>query len=291
MRAGPPVGFNGACMIGVPRATTVALSVLALSLVALTACAGDESAAPPSRVDVPETVALGEVPAEPVATRPPAPPTAPPPSTDVPATLAPDERIAGPLADEVFGNRVLLIGDDVLATTAPRFLGTMCDVLPAQGWDVEIDAEPGRFVDFADTVLDRRLRPDGGLDWDVVGVMLGNWFDGDYDAYARAVTTLIDTVQPRPLVLYTVTEFGPNHVRINEFVRDRVRFHPNVVVIDWAATTSEDGNLVKFPDKPTPSEEGERRLVALTAEVLGTIGDSPGSCLPAAFEDDSAIVL
>ena len=51
----------------------------------------------------------------------------------------------------------------------------MCEELVPRGWEVEIDAETGRFVDFGDRVLDARL----DADWDVAVVMLGNNYGAD----------------------------------------------------------------------------------------------------------------
>ncbi|NNE13232.1 MAG: hypothetical protein HKN41_13410, partial [Ilumatobacter sp.] len=126
----------------------------------LGACGG---AAEPRAVvvgDVPETVAIGGVP-EPLGDTVPLPsvvaPTTAPESTTT--TAAPRAPITGPVGDEVFGNRVLLIGDTVLASTAPRFDGVMCDALEAFGWQAEIAAEVGRFVDFGLVVTEELLDP------------------------------------------------------------------------------------------------------------------------------------
>ncbi len=53
--------------------------------------------------------------------------------------------------------RVLMIGDSIMASTSSRYGGEMCKELVPRGWDVEMDAESGRFVDFGDRVLDSRL--------------------------------------------------------------------------------------------------------------------------------------
>ncbi|MGA0388875.1 MAG: hypothetical protein ACO3O3_06175, partial [Ilumatobacteraceae bacterium] len=53
------------------------------------------------------------------------------------------------LGELVTGNRALIVGDSIFASTAPRFGGSMCERLNEAGWDVEINAEPGRFIAFA----------------------------------------------------------------------------------------------------------------------------------------------
>ena len=46
-----------------------------------------------------------------------------------------------------------------MASTATRYSGLMCDELVPLGWAVEVEAEPSRFIDFGNLVLDRRARP------------------------------------------------------------------------------------------------------------------------------------
>ena len=60
------------------------------------------------------------------------------------------------------GNRVLLIGDSILASTATRYGREMCDALNPLGWSVEVDAEPGRFVEFGNKVLSAMRNEFGG---------------------------------------------------------------------------------------------------------------------------------
>jgi hypothetical protein len=171
----------------------------------------------------------------------------------------------------------------------------MCEALVGFGWDVEVDAEPGRFVEFGHDVIDARLRPDAGLDWDVAAVMLGNHLDGDVDAFARELDELLDRLAPRPTILYTVTEVDADRAEINRVIRDRPRFHPNVVVVDWAEISAADPDLLLVDGGPEVTEEGSGRLVLVTAGALGPApgggGADPGECLPSEFTDDSAIVL
>ncbi len=237
-------------------------------------------------------MALGEFPEE-LSDRPPppAPPTTPPDSTVT--TVAPSRGpIVGPIADAVFGNRVLLIGDTVLASTAPRNDGLMCDVLVDFGWAAEIDAEPGRFIEFAQQVLDERLDPGDGEQWDAAALMFGNHFDGDLEAYARQLEAVLDRLSPRPTIVYTLSEVTADAVAINEIIRELPRAHPNVVVVDWAAATEVDLDLLLKDGGPALTDEGSRRLVLFTAAALGKpLSGEAGECLPSPFTDDSAIVL
>ena len=103
------------------------------------------------------------------------------------------------LSEFADGSRVLVIGDSVLAATAPRYGGQLCEGLTAIGWTVEIDAEKGRFIEFADLVLDSRLLPDQGTDWDVVIIGLGSNLAGSPSEFGRVLTSVLERVIPRQI--------------------------------------------------------------------------------------------
>lgn len=295
---GPCIGFNVPCMSGADERVTSRRgarpgAALVWLVVVLGACGTSAGTATTTRVIVPETVAIGELP-EPLTgvTPPPTPPTTAPPST-APATVPPDERLEGPVGEQVLGNRIIVIGDSLFAGTAPRNDGIMCDVLTSFGWDVELDAEPGRFVEFGGVVLDQRLRPDGGDDWDAAAIFVGNQFDGDVESFTRELDEALTRLAPRPTLIYTLTETDTDRAALNEVIRDRPRFHPNLKVIEWAEITSaDDADLLLVDNGPLLTDEGSGRLVLYTAEALGRApGDTEGDCLPSVFTDDSAIVL
>ena len=54
------------------------------------------------------------------------------------------------------GNRVLMRGGSILASTSKRYGNEMCDALVPLGWQVEIDAEVGRPVAFGQEVMNAR---------------------------------------------------------------------------------------------------------------------------------------
>lgn len=260
---------------------------------ALAGCGDDAETVSPTLLDVPETVALGVLP-EPLTGAPTLPPPPPPPTSEraTDSTPAPsDEPIEGPIGAEVLGDRIILIGDGILAATAPRNGGVMCDALALFGWDAEIDAEQGRRIDFADEVLDARMAVDGDPEWDVVALSFGSSVDGtDPDAvseFAEALDAVIDRVAPRPTILYTLVEGIDGRGAINEAIRERPRFHPNVVVVEFADAGS-DGVALLDDLGQSLSEEGMNRFSIRTAAALGQApGDTVGSCLPTQFFDDS----
>ena len=144
------------------------------------------------------------------------------------------------LRDLVEGQRVLMIGDSIMASTSSRYGGEMCSELVPRGWQVEMNAESGRFVDFGDRVLDARL----DADWDVAVVMLGNNYGADKAVFEDYLDDIVDRLAPRPTVLLTVTEFRPDRVDVNEAIYEIAAENDNVRVLDWAAETAADPALV-----------------------------------------------
>ena len=135
--------------------TTMRLSWIALIAV-LTACGGSVSGSdnsvtgsgslPPSTVS-----GVGILPAT--------IPAAPPSEFEslVTRPLTADGEIAEPIGDQVAGNRLLMIGDSILASTETRYGGEMCATLEPLGWAVEVAAEAGRFVEFGVSVVNQRV--------------------------------------------------------------------------------------------------------------------------------------
>jgi hypothetical protein len=270
-------------------------AALSSATIVLASCSAGQTVTVPPEAGIPPTVALGELP-EAVSTGDPipAPPTTP---TTTIEPIEPIEPIEGILADAVDEHRLLLIGDTVLAATAPRNDGAMCDSLAGFGWTVEIAAEPGRFVEFGQQVLDELEPAPDAEQWDVVGVMLGNHFDGDAQAFADEYDALLDRLSPRPTLVYTLTELTDDSAALNRVIRAKAGQRPNVVVADWAAETETESARDDLLDDGGPqlTNDGSDQLVLLTAALLGKTpggeqGES-GECLPSVFTDDSAIVL
>lgn len=280
-------------MAGADRLTSSTIVAVVTLGVFLAACNTGETATLATLERVPDTVDIGAFP-EPLTeiTVPVVPiPTSAPERSTTTTTTQPDP-ITGPIGDEVFGNRVIVIGDTSIVATAPRSEGAMCDSLEAFGWQAEIAAEVGRFVTFGRTVYDARIGPESGEDWDAVAIMLGNHFQGDVDAYRQDLEELIDAIEPRPTILYTLVEDDTNQEALNEIIRDLPRFHPNVVVVDWAEIVAAETDVLTADTPSGLSDEGGRRLALFTAAALGEApaGAEPG-CLEPFFVDDSAIVL
>lgn len=303
MHSGVGVGLNETGMGMTERRQQVRPLVVCLAgcLVTVTAACGATSAetAPIVPIDVPETVALGGIP-QPLSNGSslPAPPTLAAPTSAPRTTIDTDtdtgnddDDLDTSVAGQVDGNRVLLIGDSILASTAPRYGGLMCEVLTTFGWEVELAAESGRFIEFGDAVLDERLRPGNNLDWDAAGIFLGNNWDGDLNRFTWEMTALVERLEPRPTLIYTLSEWRSDGLdEINEFIRGLPDKYPNVVVIDWADITGSDPGALLAPDGLHLSTDGRRSLVLYTAAALGEIGpESGGECLRTDFDDDSSV--
>jgi hypothetical protein len=181
-----------------------------------------------------------------------------------------------------------VIGDSLVASTSRRYGGQMCAALVPLGWSVEIDAETGRFIDFGDRVLDRRLRPDQGVDWDAAVVFLGNNYNGDEATFRAVLEDIVARLAPRPVVLLTVTEFRADRAEVNEIVNAIAATNAHVRLIDWASVTVEDESLVG-DDGLHLTEEGRGRLAYEVAAVLGGApAGEPPECLSTSFSNDSA---
>lgn len=249
---------------------------LLLGLLAVaTACGG---AASGQGVDPPDTAAVGGLPAQ-VSTS----TTIEPESTStVMRTTVPSEE-GDEIGAKVPGNRVILIGDSVMASTARRYGDEMCAALVPLGWQTEVDAETGRFIDFGDTVLDTRL----SAGWDVSVILLGNNYGDNQDVYRKYLDAMVARLSPQPVVLLTVTEFKPSRLQVNEVIFEMAQKYPNVVVLDWAAVTAADRALMGN-DGLHLTQQGREALAGVVSLVLGQAPLQPGKCLTTTFHDDSS---
>ncbi len=199
-----------------------------------------------------------------------------------------DGSVAELVGEQVTGNRVLVIGDSIMASTATRYSGYMCDELVPLGWSVEVEAEPSRSVDFGNLVLDRRLDPDRGedYDWDAAVVHLGSNYGSDQERFEEELRTILDRLAPRPTLLFTVTEYKPSYAEANESIRKLAGEFENVTLLDWEQVSKYPGVL--SGDRLHPTDEGRHVLVDMVAQTLGPATLGEGECLKSQLTDDSA---
>lgn len=247
---------------------------LLLGLCAVVAACG--GAATTTSSGAPATLPLGEVPS--VA-----------PSVVVTNAAGSVVRTTVPLAPEAqvgataTGNRVIIIGDSVMASTARRYSDDMCKALVPLGWQVEMDAETGRFVDFGNDVLDKRLQ----AGWDAGVILLGNNYREDQNAYRVELERMVQRLSPGPVVLLTVTEFTPSRAQVNQVIFDLAGLYDNVLIVDWGATTAAEPSLTGG-DGLHLTTGGRAALALQVALALGEAPNLDGKCLTTSFQDDSS---
>ena len=196
--------------------------------------------------------------------------------TTVPLPVA--ERVGSLIS----GNRVILIGDSVMASTASRYGNNMCETLVPLGWQVEVDAETSRFIDFGKKVLDERL----SAGWDVGVILLGNNYGGDQETFRRGLERMVQRLSPAPVVLLTVTEFTPSRAQVNDVIFDLAGAYDNVLIVDWGVTTDADPTLTGS-DGLHLTDQGRASLAEQVSLALGTAATPNGKCLSTTFRDDS----
>ena len=207
--------------------------------------------------------------------------TPPSTTTTLPRTTVPipADALAGARAE---GNRVILLGDSVSASTSRRYTNDMCEALVPLGWRVELNAETGRFVEFGHDVLDERLAEG----WDVGVILLGNNYRGDPLDYGEELEGLIERLSPGRVVLLTGSEFDPSRAEVNAVVFEMAQRHDNVLLVDWGATTAANPALTGA-DGLHLTDSGRAALAAEVALAMGPAPQTPGKCLDTEYVDDS----
>ena len=217
----------------------------------------------------------------------------------VPANREPLVMVAPPVNDDgttadlvgdiVAGNRVLIIGDSIMASTSSRYGGQMCEALVPLGWEVAVEAEPSRFIDFGNRVLDKLLvrNPPPGDDWNAAVVFLGSNYGGDQAKFEAELRVILDRLAPRPTLLFTVTEYRSNYTEVNDVVRRLGSEYDHVTVIDWQAIAEMPGVLSS--DRLHPTETGREVIAQAVAGALGPVSIGDGACLKSTFRNDSSV--
>jgi hypothetical protein len=209
------------------------------------------------------------------------------PTTTVAATEIPTTTVAPlPLIGSlVTGNRLLMIGDSVTASAAKRYGNEWCNTLVPLGWQVEVDAEPSRFVDFGNAVLDKRLK--ANTKWDAAYVFLGSNYLGDQEAYRKQLEKIVQRLSPIPIVLLTVTLFDESRQQVNDAISLVSAEFPNVRVVDWSSIAAADPTTILRGDGLHLTNAGRTVLASTVAGVLGPAPAPDGDCLKTSFTNDS----
>ena len=187
------------------------------------------------------------------------------------------------LGSRADGNKLLVLGDSILAATASRYGGAMCSALVPLGWSVAVEAEAGQMVGFGRTVLKDRIYEG----WNAAVVFLGTNYGGSATNYSRDLTAIVDALAPRPTLLLTASLFKPVMQDVNTVIRTVASKYPNVAVLDWGTASAQPGLMNR--DNVHPNDTGRQVLVGSIAAALGNAPVGTGGCLPSKYTDDSLV--
>lgn len=253
-------------------------ALCALACVLLAACGATAEGGNTTAVSsIPTVPNVGALPAPLATTTTSVPETT---ADTAPASSEPIEE-AEPFGAE--GNRILMLGDSILASTSKRYSNTMCDALEPLGWAVRIEAEVSRPIQFGVEVM----RQIGDQDWDAGLVFLGTNYGDDANEYLKQINRIIVAFGDVPVVLVTISEYRAEIRDVNATIEALTEVYDNVSVLDWRAITAERPEIL-WEDRIHPTTEGREILAAAVAEHLGAApAGSEGDCLDQTYTDDS----
>ena len=182
------------------------------------------------------------------------------------------------------GNKLLMIGDSIMASISKRYGNEACGLMVPQGWNVALEAEAGQFAEFAGKVLD--LRWSEG--WDAVVIGLGSNYDGNKDRYRTAMEKTIARVSPLPILLINTTEFRKSQADVNTIIEELVAEHKNISLLDWRTISAT--RSLRSNDGIHPSPDGRIVLATAIARAVGVAPTAPGDCMKVYFQDDSRVL-
>ena len=194
------------------------------------------------------------------------------------------EVTGGLIGPKVSGNRLVMIGDSIMASTSSRYGNEMCDALVPLGWQVAIEAEASRFAEFGVRVLDQRLKAEAG--WDAAVVFLGTNYEGNKDSYAKQMRKIVSKLAPRPVLLVTTSLFRNTQREVNAAINVVAGESDNVSVLDWETISQEKSVLNE--DGVHLSPKGRSVFAVAVARALDIAPFREGACLESKFRDDSA---
>ena len=181
------------------------------------------------------------------------------------------------------GNRVIVLGDSILAGTAARYGNLMCNALRALGWRSVVEAESGQPAAFGREVLRERIYEG----WDAAVVLLGTNPSASIDRYRQDMERIVVSLAPRPTLLLTTTLFRPSQQAVNDVIRELDVANDHVTVLDWGTASAQPGVLNN--DGVHPTALGREFLVRSVANALGQAPAGTPGCIDAKFTDDTRV--
>lgn len=250
-----------------------AVALFAASMIAVSACGGDDAAPQPSG-PLGTVAGVGVVPD--------------PSGSDlldgggVVTTVGSGRQLTvGEVAD---GNKVLFIGDSIFASLSRRFNGIACGLLVPLGWQVSVEAERGKPINLGLDIIDKKL-PQG---FDAAVLFLGTNYGRDQAKYREMLREILDTLAPRPVIILTATEYKPYIAEVNEVILEEAAARDNLWLLDWRTISRSPGLLWK--DGVHPVADGNEEMMKRIIEMLGAApAPADGKCLPSEFADDTPL--
>lgn len=179
------------------------------------------------------------------------------------------------------GNRLIVIGDSILAGTAARYGNEMCNALKPLGWRTTVEAESGQPASFGREVLRKRIYER----WDAAVVLLGTNPSASIDRYREDMERIVVSLAPRPTLLLTTTLFRDSQKAVNDVIRELASSNDHVSVLDWGTASAQPGVLNN--DGVHPTVLGRALLVKSVAGALGQAPEGTPGCIDALFTDDT----
>jgi hypothetical protein len=196
-------------------------------------------------------------------------------------TVAATGSTLPPIAQRVTGNKLLMIGDSIFAGAAARYGNEACTTLVPLDWQVDVEAESGRAIDFGERVV-RQMVPQG---WDVIVFFLGTNYGGNEVGYRQYLVKALDEIGPdTPVVLLTTTVYAPKQEEVNTIIREEAASRPNITVLEWATLSEAPGML--SGDGYHPSDAGRQTMIDAISLLVGRAPVSPGKCLQSKNRSD-----
>ena len=177
--------------------------------------------------------------------------TATTPTTDHRSGGASASQPVGRLVD---GNRVLVIGDSILASISNRHGGQLCDRLVPRG----LGGRGRRRDRPAHRVRPAGAAPAAASGWDAAVVMLGSNYGGDPVAYGAELDRLLDELgaDARRAGQRHRVQAGPRRGQLRDR-RPRPTRATTSACVDWASRTR-DARRAARRRRPAPQRAGPR---------------------------------
>ena len=161
--------------------------------------------------------------------------------------------------------------------------GQATNTLEPLGWQIAVEAEPGRFAEFGVRVLQSRI----DAIWDVVVIYLGTNYEGNESSLRAQFEQMFETTRGVETVVLTTGVFRDAQKTVNKVIKEVAGEFDHVNVLDWASVAKVKG--INSADNIHLSDLGRAALAQTIGRALDYAPYREASCLDPRFRDDSAI--